>query len=163
MSDEKTKLHWSDWAVYAVALAGIYLLIGTLFFYSGKEKLFGSGGMPDGLAKQFSGTFLDTVPGLDASWRILGVFEFAVFLLTTASILTLEFLPHKKKPLLLTGLGLSLLTFAMLGVGQNAVGQNDGVASLFGYAGATGVLLFLVLQMPPYRGPNWISGRAPDH
>jgi hypothetical protein len=155
-------MHWSDWAVYAFALAGVYLLVGTLFFYSGKSKLFDSSGMPDGLAKQFSGTFLRTVPGLNASWRILGIFEFAVFLLTIGSLLTLEFLPKKRKPLLLTSLGLSILTFSMLAVGQNAIGQNEGVASLYVYAGSTVALLFLVMQFPPYRSGNWISGRSPD-
>jgi hypothetical protein len=36
-------------------------------------------------------------------------------------------------------------------------GENEGVAELFTYAGATGVLIFLVLLMPPYRAGNWLS------
>ena len=39
-------------------------------------------------------------------------------------------------------------------------GENTGVAELYIYAGATGVLFFPVLQLPPYRAANWISGRV---
>jgi hypothetical protein len=45
-------------------------------------------------------------------------------------------------------------------MGQNVVGENSGVAELFIYAAATGVLMGLVLLMPPYRPANWISGRG---
>ncbi len=48
----------------------------------------------------------------------------------------------------------------VLGIGQNVVGENSGVAELFLYAGATGVLLALVLLMPPYSAASWISGRG---
>jgi hypothetical protein len=53
------------------------------------------------------------------------------------------------------------LTFSVLGIGQNVTGENSSVAELFLYAGATGVLLALVLILPPYRPANWISGRGP--
>lgn len=72
----------------------------------------------------------------------------------------LEFLPTKRKPFLLSALGLAIFTFSILGVGQNVVGENSGVAELFLYAGATGVLLGLVLLMPPYSAPAWISRRG---
>jgi hypothetical protein len=39
-------------------------------------------------------------------------------------------------------------------------GEHEGVEGLSLYAGATGVLLFLVMQMPPYKAANWISGRG---
>jgi len=151
---------WEDWSVYGLALAGIYLLVGVLFFYAGKEKLFDGLGAPPPIAKQFSGTFLDTIPGVDAAWTILGILEFAIFLLTVVSLVTLEFLPSKRKPFLLSALGLAIFTFSVLGIGQNVVGENSGVAELFLYAGATGVLLALVLQMPPYSTPTWISRRG---
>lgn len=151
---------WEDWAVYGLALAGIYLLVGVLFFYAGKEKLFDGLGAPPPIAKQFQGTFLDTIPGVDAAWTILGILEFAIFLLTVVSLATLEFLPTKRKPFLLSALGLAIFTFSILGIGQNVVGENSGVAELFLYAGATGVLLGLVLLMPPYGAPTWISRRG---
>jgi hypothetical protein len=151
---------WEDWSVYGLALAGIYLLVGVLFFYAGKEKLFDGLGAPAPIAKQFSGTFLDTIPGIDAAWTILGILEFAIFVLTAISLVTLEFLPTKRKPFLLSALGLAIFTFSILGIGQNVVGENSGVAELFLYAGATGVLLGLVLLMPPYGAPTWISRRG---
>lgn len=151
---------WEDWAVYGLVLAGIYLLIGVLFFYSGKEKIFDGLGAPPGMEKQFSGTFIETIPGVDAAWTILGILELGVFLLTIVSLLTLEFLPSRRKPVLLSALGLSILTFAVLAIGQNVVGEHTGVAQLFLYGGATGVLLALVLIMPPYSGATWISDRG---
>lgn len=151
---------WEDWVVYGLTLAGIYLLVGVLFFYAGKEKIFDGLGAPAGIEKQFSGTFLDTIPGTDAAWTILGILEFAIFVLTVVSLATLEFMASRRKPFLLSALGLAIFTFSVLGIGQNVVGENSGVAELFLYAGATGILLWLVLQMPPYGKPRWISGRG---
>lgn len=153
-------MRWEDGVVYGLALAGIYLLVGVLFFYAGKEKIFDGLGAPAGIEKQFTGTFLDTIPGTDAAWTILGILEFGIFVLTVISLVTLEFLPDRRKPFLLSALGLAIFTFSVLGIGQNVVGENSGVAELFLYAGATGVLLGLVLLMPPYGRPNWLSGRG---
>jgi hypothetical protein len=158
-------MRWEDGAVYGLILAGIYLLVGVLFFYAGKEKIFDGLGAPAGIEKQFSGTFLDTIPGVDAAWTILGILEFGIFLLTVVSLIRLEFMPDRGKPFMLSALALAIFTFSILGIGQNVVGENSGVAELFLYAGATGVLLGLVLLLPPYRPANWISGRggaAPD-
>ena len=135
-------------------------MVGVLFFYAGKEKIFDGLGAPAGIEKQFSGTFLDTIPGVDAAWTILGILELGVFVLTVVSLLTLEFLPTRRKPFLLSALALAIFTFSILGMGQNVVGENTGVAELFLYAGATGVLLALVLLLPPYRPANWLSGRG---
>lgn len=159
-SGPESRMRWEDWAVYGLILAGIYFLVGILFFYSGKEKIFDGTGAPAGIEKQFSGTFLDTIPGVDAAWTILGILELGVFVLTIVSLVTLEFLPARRKPFLLSSLALSIFTFSVLAIGQNVVGEHEGVASLFLYAGATGVLLALVLLMPPYRAANWISGRG---
>lgn len=153
------KPRWEDWVVYGLVLAGIYFLVGVLFFYAGKEKIFDGLGAPAGIEKQFAGTFLDTIPGTDAAWTILGILEFGIFVLTVVSLIRLEFMPNRPKPWLLSALGLAIFTFSILGIGQNVVGENSGVAELFLYAGATGVLLWLVLQLPPYGSANWISGR----
>lgn len=154
------RMRWEDGVVYGLVLAGIYFLVGVLFFYSGKEKIFDGLGAPAGIEKQFSGTFLETIPGVDAAWTILGILELAVFVLVIVSLIRLEFLPDRRKPFILCSLALSIFTFSILGIGQNVVGEHGGVAELFLYAGATGVLLALVLLMPPYRSANWISGRG---
>jgi hypothetical protein len=86
--------------------------------------------------------------------------ELGVFALTVISLVTLEFMPGRRKPFLLSALALAIFTFSILAIGQNVVGENSGVAELFLYAGATGILLGLVLLMPPYRAANWISGRG---
>lgn len=99
-------------------------------------------------------------PGVDAAWTILGVLEFAIFVLTVVSLIRLEFMPDRRKPFMLSGLALAIFTFSVLAVGQNVTGENSGVAELFLYAGATGVLLGLVLLLPPYGPANWISGRG---
>jgi hypothetical protein len=51
-----------------------------------------------------------------------------------ASLVRLEFMPNRRKPLLLCGLSLAIFTFSILGIGQNVVGENEGVAELFLYA-----------------------------
>jgi len=153
------RMHWEDLAVYALSLAAIYLLIGVLFFYSGKSKVIDGHGAPDAIAKQFKGTFLDTFPGVDAAWWILGILESLIFILLVISLIRLEFMPDRRKPWLLSGLALSVFTFSVLATGQNVTGETSGVASIIVYAGATVALIFLVLIMPPYRPKNWISGR----
>lgn len=159
-SGSASGMRWEDGVVYGLVLAGIYLLVGVLFFYAGKEKIFDGIGAPAGIEKQFSGTFLDTIPGVDAAWTILGILELGVFLLTIVSLARLEFMPNRRKPFILSALALSIFTFSILAIGQNVVGENTGVAELFLYAGATGVLMALVLLLPPYRPANWISGRG---
>jgi hypothetical protein len=153
------RMRWEDGVVYALLLAGIYFLVGVLFFYGGKEKILDGIGAPPGIEKQFAGTFLDTIPGIDAAWTILGILELAIFVLMIVSLATLEFMPNRKKPFLLSGLALSVFTFSILAIGENVTGEHEGVEGLFLYAGATGVLLGLVLLMPPYRQGSWISGR----
>ena len=155
------RMRWEDIAIYALILAGIYLLLGVLFFYAGKEKIIDGHGAPPPIAKQFSGTFLDTIPGIDAAWTILGILESLIFVLVVASLVRLEFMPDRRKPILLCALALSIFTFSILAMGENVVGENTGVASLFLYAAGTAVLFGLVLFMPPYRAANWISGRSP--
>jgi hypothetical protein len=154
------RMRWEDWTAYGFLLAGIYFLVGTLFFYAGKEKIFDGLGAPKGIKEQFAGTFLNTIPGTDAAWTILGILEFAIFVIVIISLVRLEFMPNRAKPWLLSALGLAVFTFSILAVGQNVTGENSGVAELYIYAGATGVLFFLVLQLPPYRAANWLSGRV---
>jgi hypothetical protein len=164
MSEDETstrgRMRWEDGVIYGLVLAGIYLLLGVLFFYAGKEKIIDGHGAPAPIAKQFSGTFLDTIPGIDAAWTILGILESIIFILVVVSLIRLEFMPERRKSFLLCALALAIFTFSILAMGQNVVGENSGVAELYIYAGATGVLMGLVLLLPPNRPANWISGRG---
>ena len=146
-----------DGVAYWAAIAGVYLMVGGLMFYGGKEKLFDEDGhAPLPIKKQFSESFIHTFPGTDAAWVILGILEFGIFLLIVASLLKGEFLPHRQKSVLQVALSVALITFAFLAFGQTATGQFAGTASLYQYFGATVVILILVSLMPPNRADNWL-------
>ena len=148
-----------DGAAYWATLLGVYLMVGGLMLYSGKEKLFDDNGHPpQGIKDQFKGTFIDTFPGTHAAWIILGLLEFGVFLLLVASLIFLEFLPHRDKLFLQLGLAVAMLTFACLAFGQTATSQFSGTASLYTYFGSTVVILILVSLMPPNRSDRWLGG-----
>jgi hypothetical protein len=152
-----------DGIAYWLILAGIYLMVGGLMFYSGWDKLFeGDREAPAGIEEQFANSFLSTFPGTDTAWFVLGVFEFAVFLLLVASIVRLEFLPHRDKSILQVGLALALLTFACMAFGQTATGQHEGTASLYTYFGSTAVILLIVRLLPPHRPDRWLAGAGSD-
>jgi hypothetical protein len=152
----------ADIVCYWLVSAGIYFTFGLLFYYSAKEKLIDDGGtMPAGLAKSFHGTFISSFPGTNASWVLIGLLEAVVFVAIAASVLTGEFLPSRRKPILLGGLGLSMFTFAMIAWGENVTAQFSTVAELFQYLAGTAVLIVVVLLMPPYRKSNWLSGLLP--
>lgn len=156
---EGTITHVADRASYWLISAGIYLTYGLLFFFSAKEKLIdNSGTMPAGLAKSFNGTFVASFPGLNTSWVLIGLLEALVFVVIAASVLTGEFLPTRRKPILLSGLALSMFTFAMIAWGENLTGEFATTAELFQYLVGTAVLVVLVLLMPPYRKTQWLSG-----
>jgi hypothetical protein len=148
-----------DGIAYWLILAGVYLMVGGLMFYSGKDKLFDSDiNAPAGIEEQFKGTFIETFPGVDTAWFILGVLEFGVFVLLLASLIRLEFLPHRDKSILQVGLALALLTFACLAFGQTATKQFAGTSDLYTYFASTAVILVLVSLMPPNRPDRWLSG-----
>ena len=152
---------WEGVAYWAT-IAGVYLMLGGLMFYSGKEKLFDDDGhAPAGIVKQFESSFLSTVPGTDAAWVILGILEFAVFVVLLLSLVRLEFLPHRDKSAMQVAIAIALITFACLAFGQTATGQFEGTASLYQYFGATAVILILVSMLPPNRSDRWLrSGRG---
>jgi hypothetical protein len=81
-----------------------------------------------------------------------------VFVLITASVLAGEFLPTRRKPILLSGLGLSMFTFAIIAWGENITSQFSTVAELFQYLTGTAMLILLVLLMPPYRKTPRLPG-----
>jgi hypothetical protein len=149
-----------DQAAYWLTVAGVYLLVGFLFFYSGKSKLFDDDGhAPAPIKQQFQGTFVDTFPGIDALSVIIGVLEFAIFALMVLSLLRGEFRFHKPRTLLLVALALAFFTFGCLSFGQTTTGNLAGTASLYSYFGSTAIIFMLVLLLPPRASRNWISGR----
>jgi hypothetical protein len=138
---------------YWAVMAAIYIGFGFLWYYAAKEKLIDdSGTMPEGLAKGYAGSFVSSFPGLNATWLILGILEAVTFLGFIASIVTGEFLPGRPKTILLGALSMSLLTMSVLIFGQALIGENEGVASLFGYFAAIIVTILLVQMLPPRRG-----------
>jgi hypothetical protein len=146
-----------DGAAYWSIVVGVYLMVGGLMFYSGKQKLFDEHGHPPaGIVQQFQNSFVSTFPGVHAAWIILGVLEFGVFALLVLSILMAEFLPHRPKHVMQVALAVALVTFACLAFGQTSTGQFAGTASLYQYFGATVVILILVSLLPPNRPDSWL-------
>ena len=147
---------WDGIAYWAIVV-GVYLMVGGLFFYSGKEKLFDDHGHPPaGIVQQFNGTFIGSFPGVHAAWIILGVLEFGVFAILVLSLILAEFLPHRPKHAMQVALAVALVTFACLAFGQTSTGQFSGSASLYQYFGATVVILILVSLLPPNRPDAWL-------
>src|SRR5580700_7155151 len=155
---ENAITHIADRVSYWLISASIYFTFGLLFFFSAKEKLIdNSGTMPAALAKTFHGTFVASFPGTNTSWVLIGLLEALVFVVIVASVLTGEFLPTRRKPILLSGLALAMFTFAMIAWGENITAGFATVAELFQYLVGTAVLIVLVLLMPPYRKSDWLS------
>jgi hypothetical protein len=150
-------------ATYTTALAGIYLSVGFLFYYAAHEKLFiNNGTMPAPLQKLFAGSFFASVPGDNTAWLLLGLLEASVVVLLALSLVRGEFLPSRRKPILLTGLGVSLLAFGVMGLANDMIGNNATVIELFTYFGLTIVVMFFVRQMSPYRPLSWLAGGADE-
>jgi hypothetical protein len=139
---------------YWFSIAGVYVLLGMTFFKSGWGKLFDDDGKaPKALADQFSSTFIDSFPGVDAAWVVLGILELVVVALLVLSLVAGEFLPGRPgKGWLKSALGVALLTFSFLALGQTTIGNHEGTASLYTYFGATGVILLLVDRLGARRG-----------
>ena len=132
-----------DLVAYYARYIAIYLMFGLTMGLSSIEKLTES--VPQWFTDQFQDTFVADFPGLDLAWRVAGVLEIAVAIVLLVSLVMLEFLPKRNKPLLKLGLGVSAVTFMMLAVGQRITSQFDGAASLFFYFGATMATLLLVI------------------
>lgn len=148
----------ADIVSYWLIIAGTYLTVGFLFYYSAKRVLFDQQGvMPSGLAAQYKGSFLASFPGRNVSWFLIGLVMFVVFLGVVASVLAREFLPSRRKPILLCSLGLSMFTYGLMIFAENMIANTDSVNTLFGYFSGTAVVIILVLVMPPYRNAAWLS------
>ena len=154
----------ADIASYWLIITGTYLTVGFLFYYSAKRVLFDQGGvMPSGLAAQYKGSFIASFPGANVSWFLIGLVMFVVFLGVVASLVAREFLPSRRKPILLGSLGLSMFAYGLMVFAENMIGNTDSVNSLFGYFSGTAVVIILLLVMPPYRNAAWLSSLTSNH
>jgi hypothetical protein len=143
----------ADATTYWAGIAAVYMSYGFLWYYAAKEKLFDqNGNMPAGLAKAYANSFIDSFPGVNAAWLLLGLLEAVVFLAVLASLVTGEFLPHRRKPILFASLGISMFTFAVMTFAQNMIADHESVASLFTYMGVTAVVFALLRFVPPFSG-----------
>lgn len=139
-----------DLFAYYARYAAIYLMFGLTMGLSSIEKLTES--VPQWFTDQFQDTIVADFPGLDVAWKVAGVLEVAVAIVLLVSLVLLEFLPKRSKPLLKLALGISAITFMMLAVGQRISSQFDGAASLFFYFGATmATLLVVIFDESTYR------------
>ena len=147
-----------DKVAYLFALVGLYVMVGGLFFYGFWHKAVdGDFKIPPPLEEQFDKTVIGTIPGGDIAWGIIIILELLVFLLLIASLATMEFRPSRRKPFLLTSLAMALLVFGLLAFGQTATAQHESVASLYGYFGATVIMMLFVRTLPPYSGNRWLG------
>lgn len=107
---------------------------------------------PRGLAKAYDGSFLASVPGLNAAWLLLGLLEAVAFIVVIASLATGEFVWARRMPPLLASMAVSMLTFAVMAFAQNMIADHASVASLFTYMGVAAVVFALIHLVPPFRG-----------
>lgn len=162
MTEAVERLHGAqlaEGAVYWLSIVGIYVLQGALWYYPFKGKVFDDGLVaPASIKEQFAGSLIDSFPGTSVSWAILGILQGVIVVALAASLLSGEFLPRRRKPILLSALGVSLVVFALMLFGQNMTAEFDGVASMFTYFGLTVVLMGFVRLLPPYRPLSWLAG-----
>jgi len=141
----------ADAVTYWSGIAAVYMSYGFLWYYAAKEKLFDQDAtMPGGLAKTYQGSFLDSFPGLDTAWLLLGLLEAVAFLVVVASLAAGEFLRGRAKPILFASMGVSMFTFAAMAFAQNSIANHESVASLFTYMGVTAVVLGVLKLVPPF-------------
>jgi hypothetical protein len=132
-------------------------MVGGLFFYGFWKAIDGDFEITPPLEEQFDKTIIATIPGADVSWVLIIVLEGLVFLLVLASLVTTEFRPSRRKPFLLTALAMALLGFGLLAFGQTATEQHESVATLYGYFGATLIIMLFVRTLPPYTSNRWLG------
>ena len=135
---------FASWWIMVLAT---YLIYGQLWGQSIVEK-WQEDGVPKWFKEEpgigFKGTFLDTFPGLTVSWYAILMLETVAFAAILASVLLFEWVPRRHRPMFLLALGLSALTFAVLGFGQLLQGNTTGSFQLFLYFGVALLTPFLI-------------------
>lgn len=159
---EAHKQRACDSIAYWLSIVGIYLVQGALWYYPFKVKVFDDGLIaPARIKEQFDGSLIDSFPGTSVAWAILGLLQGVVVVTLVASLVRAEFLPSRRKPILLGALTLGLVAHALMLFGSSMTAEFDSVASLFTYFGVTVVLIVFVLLLPPYRPARWLSSLLP--
>ena len=148
-----------DGIAYWVTLAGVYLMVGGLMFDSGKGSCSTTTATHRSTSRISSRERSSTPSPEPTPHGRRSSAEFGVFVLLLASLIRLEFLPHRDKSILQVGLALAMLVFACLAFGQTATNQFEGTASLYTYFASTAIILILVSLMPPNRSDRWLGGR----
>lgn len=142
----------ADAVTYWCGMAAVYMSFGFLWFYGAKDKLFDQhASMPGGLARTYAGSFIDSIPGLNTAWLLLGLVQAVAFLLVVASLAAGEFLRGHARPILMAALGFSMFSFALMAFAQNMVTDYASVASLFTYIGVTAIVIALLQFVAPFR------------
>ncbi|MDF0531992.1 hypothetical protein P0W64_19090 [Tsukamurella sp. 8F] len=137
----------------AVMLLPIYAMTLYTLWMPAHEKFFESERVLGMYVRIFDGSILDrlglTVPMIYA----IGVLELITVALLVASLARREFLPGRTAPLLLVGLWLATVLYAMLGFGMRLVQNYPGLSSQYIYMIATlGFLAFTLIWKK--RGTN---------
>ena len=137
-------------ATYWLTLAGVYLMQGALWYYGAYEKIIGGDlKAPAGISKGFSGTFVDSFPGVGVAWGAISILEALLVVGLAASLIRGEFLPGRAKTILMATLGGSVVVLGMLLFGQSMIGEHESVASLFTYGGVTFIMMGVVAALAP--------------
>jgi hypothetical protein len=135
---------------YWLAILGIYLLQGALWYYGAEEKIIGGDlKAPAGIEKAFADSFVATFPGTGFAWALISIAEAAIVIALAVSLIRGEFLPSRGKPILLGTLAGSLVVLGALLFGQSMIAEHDSVAQLFSYAAGTIVTMGAVIYLSP--------------
>jgi hypothetical protein len=135
---------------YWLAILGIYLLQGALWYYGAEEKIIGGDlKAPAGIEKAFADSFVATFPGTGFAWALISIAEAAIVIALAVSLIRGEFLPSRGKPILLGTLAGSLVVLGALLFGQSMIAAHDSVAQLFSYAAGTIVTMGAVIYLSP--------------
>ncbi|HLP84700.1 MAG TPA: hypothetical protein VK157_10155 [Phycisphaerales bacterium] len=132
----------SDRVVRAVMYVAISLLLLFTWGFGAVAKLSAAGQVPEWFTQTFEKTFLNTFPGLWASFYSIAVLEAVVALLAIGSLITGEAFRPRKPVLLVVSILISMLLFVQLNFGKQLLQDFTGAHELFMYfAGALIMLL----------------------
>jgi hypothetical protein len=133
---------------YWLTMLAVYVFQGALWYFPAKEKIFDDGlTAPAGIHEMFAGSFIESFPGTDLAWAVIGLLQGVIVVGLAVSLVRREFLPGSGRPILLASMTLGLLVFALLLFGNSMVADHEGVASLSAYFGVTAVLIAFVASL----------------
>jgi hypothetical protein len=137
----------SDALVRAVVLSAMTLLLIFTWGFGAVGKLSAAGKVPEWFTQTFEKTFLNTFPGMWASFYSIAALEAIATLLALGSLVTGEAFRDRKPVLLITCVLLSLVLFAQLNFGKQLLQDFSGAQELFMYFAGTLVMLLVVRHL----------------